>query len=259
MQLVKKPNGGTQHAEQLPSFRYVPFLDHPSMQEVRLGSRERHQLSLISTVLKLPPRTPLFLEGDSARWVYNIADGSVCVSRTLPTGKRRVLAFIFPGDICGLARRGLYVNSARTMSPTTVMRIPVDELRTLMMRNADLQFVFEPAGKRLCADGDGAFRPPVNQEQNAGALNGGTGHYRLAAGGSMNDAHSPSKMFSACPARRCAFNASVENAGRRHGSVILAWILLCSYHPFHPGHRVLPGFLSPSTSQTAILKRQTLL
>ena len=143
MRLVKKPNGGAEHANvPLPSFRYVPFLDHPSMEEVRLGSRERNQLALISTVLKLPPRKPLFLQGDSARWVFNVAEGAVCVSRTLPTGKRRVLSFVFPGDICGLARRGLYVNSARTISPVTVLRIPLDALKTLMMRNADLQFEF---------------------------------------------------------------------------------------------------------------------
>ena len=142
VRLVKKPNGGTEQPNALPTFRYVPFLDHPSMEEVRLGSRERHQLSLISTVLKLPPRTPLFLQGDSARWVYTIAEGSVCVSRMLPNGKRRVLAFVFPGDICGLARRGVYLNSARTITPATVMRIPVDALQTLMMRNADLQFGF---------------------------------------------------------------------------------------------------------------------
>ena len=78
MRLVKKPNGGVEHTNvPLPSFRYVPFLDHPSMQEVRLGSRERNQLALISTVLKLPPRKPLFLQGDSARWVFNVAEGAV--------------------------------------------------------------------------------------------------------------------------------------------------------------------------------------
>jgi CRP/FNR family transcriptional regulator len=143
VRLVKKPNGGVEHTNvPLPSFRYVPFLDHPSMQEVRLGSRERNQLALISTVLKLPPRKPLFLQGDSARWVFNVTEGAVCVSRTLPTGKRRVLAFVFPGDICGLARHGLYVNSARTISPVTVLRIPIDALKTLMLRNADLQFGF---------------------------------------------------------------------------------------------------------------------
>jgi CRP/FNR family transcriptional regulator len=142
MRLVKKPNGGSDHLAPLPSFRYVPFFDHPSMQEVRLGNRERHQLALISTVLRLPPRTPLFMQGDSARWVFNVTEGTVCVSRLLPTGKRRVMAFVFPGDICGLARRGLYINSAKTITPVTVMRTPVDALRTLMMRNSDLQFGF---------------------------------------------------------------------------------------------------------------------
>lgn len=143
MRLVKKPNGGSDHpGAPLPSFRYVPFLDHPSMSEVRLGNRERHQLALISTVLKLPARTPLFMQGDSARWVFNVTEGAVAVSRLLPTGKRRVLAFVFPGDICGLARRGLYINSARAITPVTVLRIPIDALKTLMMRNADLQFEF---------------------------------------------------------------------------------------------------------------------
>jgi CRP-like cAMP-binding protein len=81
MRLAKKPNGGSDHLAPLPSFRYVPFFDHPSMQEVRLGNRERHQLALISTVLRLPPRTPLFMQGDSARWVFNVTEGTVCVSR----------------------------------------------------------------------------------------------------------------------------------------------------------------------------------
>src|SRR6476659_6792034 len=60
----------------------------------------------------------------------------------MPSGKRRVAAFLFPGDLFGLAEDGRYVNTVQSVTPATVYRIPNDALTDMLRRDPELQFHF---------------------------------------------------------------------------------------------------------------------
>jgi CRP-like cAMP-binding protein len=52
------------------------------------------------------------------------------------------MALLLPGDLSGLASRGLYVNSVRTLTDSDVLKIPLDALKAMLLRNASLHFLF---------------------------------------------------------------------------------------------------------------------
>jgi CRP-like cAMP-binding protein len=62
--------------------------------------------------------------------------------RDLATGRQRVLAFLFPGDVFGLAENGRYVNSIHTVTPTTCFKIPVGALTDMFVRDGELELQF---------------------------------------------------------------------------------------------------------------------
>jgi CRP/FNR family transcriptional regulator len=124
-----------------PSIRSVPFtLNLLGMN--RLTRADREHLSAISTVVRHKGRYVLCRRGEPATCVYSIATGAVRSYRELGAGRRRILAFLFSGDLFGLARKGVYVNTVETITPSTMFRIPLEALAALLLRNPELQFRF---------------------------------------------------------------------------------------------------------------------
>jgi CRP/FNR family transcriptional regulator, anaerobic regulatory protein len=72
--------------------------------------------------------------------VFITTDGAVKAYRDLPSGKRLVSAFLFPGDVFGLAERGHYVNTTQTITRVTLHRLPLDKLVEVLRHDADLGF-----------------------------------------------------------------------------------------------------------------------
>lgn len=124
----------------LPSIRAVPLTASGGM--LRLSARDREHLATIATVLRVPAGTVFYDRGDPAVWIYNIISGTVCSFRPMPNHTERVAAFLFAEDLFGLARRGVYVNSTRAVTPVTAFKLPLDALSGLLMANAGLQFRF---------------------------------------------------------------------------------------------------------------------
>jgi signal transduction histidine kinase len=62
--------------------------------------------------------------------------------RDLPSGRRRVAAFLFPEDVFGLVENGRYLNTTQTVTAVTLYRIPIDELERLFLHDGHLQFQF---------------------------------------------------------------------------------------------------------------------
>jgi CRP-like cAMP-binding protein len=123
-----------------PPLRLVrPSADPASSGEL-LTARQRRQLSAIATIVRLPARRTLFRENAPATAIFVCTDGVVKAFRELPSGKRRVAAFLFPGDLLGLAEKGRYVNTTRTVTPAVFHRIQRDELIAMLKGDADLQF-----------------------------------------------------------------------------------------------------------------------
>lgn len=105
-----------------------------------LTARQRRQLGAIATLVRLPARRTLFRENAPATAIFACTEGVVKAFKELPSGKRRVAAFLFPGDLCGLAENGRYVNTTRTVTPAVFHRIRIDDLTSVLKGDAELQF-----------------------------------------------------------------------------------------------------------------------
>jgi CRP/FNR family transcriptional regulator len=107
-----------------------------------LTARQRQRLLAAATRLRLPARTTVYREGDPLVWIYIVGDGVLKSFRELPSGRRRTLAFLFPRDVFGLALRGQYVNTLRTITACTIYRIPYETLEDMLGQDASLNLVF---------------------------------------------------------------------------------------------------------------------
>jgi CRP/FNR family transcriptional regulator len=124
--------------------RAVPF-DHTwpaGLSAELLTDRQQQHLTDISTVRLLPPRTILYTEGESADCVFLVSRGVMKAYRDLRGGKQRVVAFLFPSDVMGLAEGGRYVNNAQALTPATLYCIPLEALKESFRRDYALQFHF---------------------------------------------------------------------------------------------------------------------
>lgn len=139
---MKKENGAARGtpADARPSIRVVPFLEGPPV--LRLTSREREHLASIATVMRVPSGTILCHAGHDARAIYSVTSGTLASYRERRDGTRKIFAFLFSEDLFGLARRGRYVNSVKSITPSTVYRMPTDSLAALLTRDGTLQFRF---------------------------------------------------------------------------------------------------------------------
>lgn len=126
-----------------PPLRAVPFLKTPIDSEaVVLTDRQREELARIGMRQRLPARLTVYRADSSADSVFAIVEGAVKCYRELPSGKRVVGAFLFARDLFGLAENGRYMNTARTITPVTLYRLPLSDLTVLLKHDANLQFKF---------------------------------------------------------------------------------------------------------------------
>ena len=54
------------------------------------------------------PHQLLFQEGDPAREVFNLLEGTVKLYKSLPDGRTQITGFLFPGDFLGLSSGSEY-------------------------------------------------------------------------------------------------------------------------------------------------------
>ena len=136
---MKKPLAP--ETDQLSSLRATSF-QYSAEAEGVLTDRQRQDLARIGMRVRLPPRMTVYHEDSAAQWVFAIVDGAVKCYRDLPSGKRVVSAFLFARDLFGLAENGHYLNSAQTLTVTTMYRLPVGDLAALLKHDPDMQFKF---------------------------------------------------------------------------------------------------------------------
>lgn len=129
--------------EARPKVQARPFcaeVDDGSKVHNLLTPAEQTELARIATVLEYrAANTTIYSEDEDAHFLYAIDKGIVRISRHSADGERQILAFMWPGDLIGLAERGHYVNSAETLTPATVYRFPFPRLRSLLLREPQLQ------------------------------------------------------------------------------------------------------------------------
>jgi CRP-like cAMP-binding protein len=107
-----------------------------------LTDRQREDLARIGMRVRLPARMLIYHEESAAHWVFAVTDGVVKSFKDLPSGKRVVGAFLFAGDLFGLAQNGRYVNSAQAITAVTLYRLPLPELTDLLQHDGAMEFHF---------------------------------------------------------------------------------------------------------------------
>jgi CRP/FNR family transcriptional regulator len=120
----------------------VPYAANATRSRPILTAAQRRRLMALATRQRLPARTIIYREGDPLSDIFVVSDGLVKSFRELASGKQRIVSFLFPRDVFGLAERGRYVNTTRTVVPTTIYRLPQESLTTALQRDPDLQFRF---------------------------------------------------------------------------------------------------------------------
>jgi len=126
-----------------PGLRAAPFLEAGSIGAARvLTERQRQQLLEIATRVRVPARSVVYREQTAATWIFINTEGVLKTFKDLRSGRRWVTAFLFPKDVFGLAKNGLYVRTAQAITPATLYRIESHALIALLRRDAELQFQF---------------------------------------------------------------------------------------------------------------------
>jgi len=107
-----------------------------------LSSDQRARIAKIATVEEFPARRIVCREGSNAQWIFIMAEGVATMFRDLPSGRRRVLAFLFADDAFGLAQTGHYVYSVQTITPVKLYRVRLAALTAALRRDGDLASEF---------------------------------------------------------------------------------------------------------------------
>jgi CRP/FNR family transcriptional regulator len=123
-----------------PSIRAVPFGSGPAV--LRLTAQDREHLASIATLMRVAAGTVLCRRGDEASAVFSVDSGTLAAYRERVDGTRRVMGFLFSEDLFGLARRGIYVNTVKAVTPAAVFKFPSESFSALLTRDAGLQFRF---------------------------------------------------------------------------------------------------------------------
>ncbi len=69
----------------------------------------------------IKPGKHLFLEGDPADRIYEVASGVLRLTRIMEDGRRQVIAFGYPGDTVGFPSDGLYHTDCDALVPSTLI------------------------------------------------------------------------------------------------------------------------------------------
>jgi CRP-like cAMP-binding protein len=108
-----------------------------------LSTIEAKELEQLADVVECDAaNAQILLRGEPAKYLYLVITGIVAADRTLPGGERQVIAFYWPGDVFGLDENGVYLNSARTLTPCTLYRFRVERLSRFLRQRANVQHNF---------------------------------------------------------------------------------------------------------------------
>ena len=123
-----------------PALRALPFFrpDQPAVP--RLTDDQRQRLLGIATRIDIRPRGFVYREHTVSGAVFVCGEGAIKSFRDLPSGRRRVVGFLFRGDIFGLAENGRYVNSTQATMPSMCYRLPLAQLVPILLQDPHLEF-----------------------------------------------------------------------------------------------------------------------
>jgi CRP-like cAMP-binding protein len=136
-------NGAAAPVLRGPSLRAIPFGKLAGSEPIELFSdAQRQQLAKRASIHVFRARTIVYRAGAPANSVFIIGEGAVKSFRDLPSGRRRIAAFLFERDLFGLAEAGRYVNTVQTITPARLFELEVRELTELFQRDPELELQF---------------------------------------------------------------------------------------------------------------------
>ncbi len=92
----------------------------------RLSPDDKAALAKLSKVSRvIAPRRDLIREGEEPKYVHLMVDGWACRYKTLPDGRRQVVAFFVPGDFCDL---NVYILKQMDHSIGAITRLAVSDI-----------------------------------------------------------------------------------------------------------------------------------
>src|SRR5262245_54125842 len=91
-----------------PALRAVPLMAADNFTIQLLAPKQRQQLLSIAQLARYPKGHVIYRRGAPGELLFFCQDGIVKTYRDLPSGARRVTAFLFAHDMFGLAERGRY-------------------------------------------------------------------------------------------------------------------------------------------------------
>ena len=92
----------------------------------RLSSDDKAAISKISNTSRvIAPRRDLIREGENPKFAHLMLDGWACRYKTLPDGRRQIVAFFVPGDFCDL---NVYVLRQMDHSVGAITRLSVADI-----------------------------------------------------------------------------------------------------------------------------------
>ena len=109
------------------------------LSENLLAGDQQDRLRNLATLLQYRRGQTIYSQGEETRYIYFISSGIVRVFRSGVRGKRQIISFRAPGDLCGLPETGLYVNSAEAVSAARIYRISWQLFHHLMLSTPHLQ------------------------------------------------------------------------------------------------------------------------
>ena len=84
--------------------------------------------------VSLEARTPIFHQGDAARYVYTLTEGTARLMRVLPDGRQAAIGFRFSGDILGFTPSEEHAFGAEMLTDGMVCRMERRKLEQLFRR-----------------------------------------------------------------------------------------------------------------------------
>jgi CRP-like cAMP-binding protein len=130
-------------ADRGPLLVAAPYMATGAGEVVQLlTAKQREQLIDIGEKQVAPVGHMFYRQGTPAKALFCCTEGAVKTYRELPSGTQRITAFLFGGDVFGMAEAGTYVNTARALTRVVVYRLPVAELSALLQRDAALEYHF---------------------------------------------------------------------------------------------------------------------
>ena len=92
----------------------------------RLSSDDKAAIAKISSTSRvIAPRRDLIREGENPKFAHLMLDGWACRYKTLPDGRRQIVAFFVPGDFCDL---NVYVLRQMDHSVGAITRLSVADI-----------------------------------------------------------------------------------------------------------------------------------